>query len=295
MVPRSVLAVGAGGRLSEVLAIAAKAAGVEIRTGSTVEEINVDDGKAAGVQLGDGTTIEAKTVVSAVDPRQTLLDLAGTEWLDPDFVESVNQIRAKGSVTILRLALDRLPTFKGAPDGDQELSWTIQLGNTLDTLERAFDDAKYGRVPEYPLVFARIPSLTDPTLAPEGRHVMTIWAQFTAAELSQSSWADERETFADQVVGLLDQHAPGLASSVLHRQIDTPLDLERRFGLTGGCINHVELSLDQLLYMRPMPGWFEYKTPIEGLYLCGPGVHPGGASTGLPGKCASIQILSDIA
>ena len=293
LVPRTAFATGGDRGLPDVIASAARAAGADIRTRSVVERINVGSGGAVGVVLDDGTVVESKIVVSAVDPLRTLLDLTGTEWLDPDFVESVNHIRGRGSVTIIRLALERLPNLTGAPDKDHALKGRIQIGSSMDALERAFDDAKYGGVPEHPFISASIPSLTNPGLAPEGKHVMIVWAQFTAAELSESSWSAEREAFGDRVVGLLDQYAPGLASSVLHRQIETPLDLERRFGITGGCLNHVELALDQLLYMRPIPGWYKYETPIEGLYLCGPGTHPGGAGTGLSGKCASIQIVRD--
>jgi len=295
LVPRTTFASEAGHGLPEAIASAARSAGADIRTGSAVEQISIDGGKAAGAVLRDGTVIESKIVVSALDPRRTLLELAGTEWLEPDFVESVGQIRGRGSVTIVRLALDRLPKFIGAPDGDHALRGRIQIGGTMDVLERAFDDAKYGRVPQNPFLSATIPSLSTSGLAPVGQHVMIVWAQFTPAHLSESSWAVERETFGDRVIALLDQHAPGLKSSVLHRQVETPLDLERRFGITGGCLNHVELALDQLLYMRPIPGWYRYETPIDGLYLCGPGVHPGGAGTGLSGKCASVQILKNLA
>ena len=281
------------GGLPEALASAARAAGAKIRTGSAVTHITVDSGRATGVVLTDGTEIKAKIVVSAVDPRRTFLDLTGTEWLDPDFVEAVTQIRGRGSVSVIRLALDRLPQFTGAPQGDRPLSGRIQIGSTMDTLERAFDDAKYGRVPEEPFLTITIPSLADPSLAPEGKHVMIVWAQFTPPKLRDGDWSDQREALGDRVVDLLEHHAPGLSSSILYRQVETPADLEERFGLTHGCLDHVELSLDQLLYMRPVPGWYKHQTPIDGLYLCGPGTHPGGAGTGLSGKCAATQILED--
>ena len=279
--------------LAVALASAAQAAGATIRTGSAVERIMVDSGRASGVVLSDGTEIRSRIVVSAVDPRRTFLDLTGTEWLDPDFVEAVTQIRGRGSVSVIRLALDRLPHFTGAPAGDRPLSGRIQIGPTMDALERAFDDAKYGRVPEIPFLTATIPSLADPSLAPEGKHVMIVWAQFTPPKLRESDWSEERETLGDRVVNLLEQHATGLASSILHRQVETPADLEERFGLTDGCLDHVEMALDQLLHMRPVPGWYKHQTPIDGLYLCGPGTHPGGAGTGLSGKCAATQILKD--
>jgi len=282
------------GGLPEALASAARAAGAKIRTGSAVTHITVDSGRATGVVLTDGTEIKAKIVVSAVDPRRTFLDLTGTEWLDPDFVEAVTHIRGRGSVSVIRLALDRLPQFTGAPEGDRPLSGRIQIGSTMDTLERAFDDAKYGRVPEEPFLTITIPSLADPSLAPEGKHVMIVWAQFTPPKLRDGDWSDQREALGDRVVDLLEHHAPGFSSSILYRQVETPADLEERFGLTHGCLDHVELSLDQLLYMRPVPGWYKHQTPIDGLYLCGPGTHPGGAGTGLSGKCAATQILKDL-
>ena len=290
LVPSTAFASG----LPEALASSARAAGLEIRTEATVQRIAVEAGRTTGVVLDDGTEIKSKIVVSAVDPRRTFLDLTGSEWLDPAFVEAVTQIRGRGSVSIIRLALDRLPQFTGAPEGDRPLSGRIQIGNTMDTLERAFDDAKYGRVPEIPFLTATIPSLADPTLAPEGKHVMIVWAQFTSPRLRESDWSEQREALGDLVVSLLEQHAPGLASSILHRQVETPADLEERFGLTDGCLDHVELALDQLLYMRPVPGWYKHQTPIERLYLCGPGTHPGGAGTGLSGKCAASQILKDL-
>ena len=170
----------------------------------------------------------------------------------------------------------------------------MQSGPSIDMRERAFDDAKYGRMPESPCLSITIPSLADPSLAPEGKHVMIVWAQFTPPTLRDSDWSGEREALGDRVVDILEQHAPGLSSSILHRQVATPADLEERFGLTDGCLDHVELSLDQLLYMRPIPGWYKHQTPIDGLYLCGPGTHPGGAGTGLSGKCAATQILKDL-
>jgi phytoene dehydrogenase-like protein len=295
LVPNLAVADSADHGLPGAIARSAKAAGAELRLKAVVERINVESGRVQGVILADGSVIESATVVSALDPRRTFLDLTGTEWLDPDFVESVTLIRSRGSASIIRLALDKLPTFSGVPNNERSLRGRIQIGNTMDTIERAFDDAKYGRVPENPLLVATIPSVLSPGLAPDGKHVMIVRAQFTASELRSSNWNADREAFADKVVGMLDRVAPGLKSSILHRQIETPPDLERRFGITGGCLDHVDIALDQLLYLRPIPGWSDYKTPIEGLYLCGPGVHPGGAGTGLSGKCASMRILKDLA
>ncbi len=277
--------------LAGALASAAQAAGVEIQTNATVERILVDRGQTSGVVLSDGTEIEAKAIISALDPRQTFLELTRTDLLSPDFVEAVTQIRSRGGVSIIRLALDRLPDFAGA--SKEQLRGRIQIGETMDTLERAFDAAKFGEAPEEPFLTITIPSLADPSLAPDGKHVMIVWAQFTPPRIRDRDWSDEREALGDRVVDLIERHAPGFSASILHRQIDTPADLEERFGITGGCLDHAELALDQLLYMRPIPGWFKHQTPIDGLYLCGPGTHPGGAGTGLSGKCAASRIISD--
>ncbi|MFT5517704.1 MAG: phytoene dehydrogenase-like protein [Rhodothermales bacterium] len=194
-------------------------------------------------------------------------------------------------MTVLRLALDKLPAFPGGPDVSKG---RIQIGGRMDDIELAWDAAKYGELPQKPLLTCTIPTALDGSLAPAGHHVMVVHAQFTPHDLRGSDWADEREAFGDRVVGMLDACAPGLAKSVLHRQIASPADIAEEFGLSGGCVHHADLALDQLLYMRPIPGWYGYRMPIEGLYLCGPGTHPGGAGTGLSGRNAAKQILADI-
>ena len=211
-------------------------------------------------------------------------------------MEQIRQVRARGCVTVMRLALDRLPQFTGAPSGSASVSGRIQFGGSLDHLERAADARKYRSYPDQPLLMASIPSVLDPTLAPEGKHVMHVWAQASPDPVSGTTAgsdveSDAAEEFGDRMVTILDRHAPGLKAAVLHRQVDTPARLARRFGLTNGCLYHLDLSLDQLLYMRPIPGHFKYATPIRNLFLCGAGVHPGGAGTGLPGKCAARTIL----
>jgi phytoene dehydrogenase-like protein len=285
-----VLSSGGPGSVTEAVAAAARAAGARINAASLVTRIRIENDRATGLEVNGGL-VEAGTVISALDPRTTLLDLVGARWLAPDFVERVRQIRSRGGVTIVRLALDKLPEF---PGGAETARGRIQVGASLDNLERAYDAAKYRELPEKPLLTCTIPSALDPSLAPDGHHVMAIQAQFTPYELAAGDWSAERESFGDRVVALLDACAPGLAESVLHRQVESPVDLERRFGLTGGCLHHAELALDQLLYMRPIPGWYGYRMPVEGLYLCGPGTHPGGAGTGLSGKNAATQVLSDL-
>lgn len=284
---------GGPGALTDAVACVAVEAGAEIRTAARVSKIIVDAGVCKGVCLSGGEEIHADIVLSALDPRATFEGLISQEWLDPDFLEQIRQIRSRGSVTIVRLALDRLPQFSGAPEGSASVSGRIQIGSSLTHLERAFDAAKYGELTEFPYLMASIPSVLDLTLAPTGKHVMHVWAQFTPSRLKGRDWEDAREEIGDRIVAILDRHAPGLRGSVLHRQVETPPDLADRFGLTNGCLYHVDLSLDQLLYMRPVPGMFRYETPVDGLFLCGAGVHPGGAGTGLPGKCAATHIIKN--
>lgn len=280
---------GGPGAVTEALASSAKAAGVQVVLSSRVSEVIVEDGRAAGVSV-NGESVRADRVVSALDPRTTLIDLVGPRWMEPEFVEKVLQVRSRGTITILRFALDKEPAFSG---GAATLRGRIQIGSTVDYIERAWDAAKYRELPKEPLLTCSVPSALDPTLAPPGKHVMLVRAQFTPYQLDGTSWDAEREAFGDRVVHLLETHAPGFAKSILHSEVDSPVDLEARFGLSGGCLHHADLALDQLLHMRPIPGWYGYGMPVPGVYLCGPGTHPGGAGTGLSGRNAARQMLSD--
>ncbi|HUO81889.1 MAG TPA: NAD(P)/FAD-dependent oxidoreductase [Gammaproteobacteria bacterium] len=298
-------AAGGPGALTAALAASASAHGADIRTGTRVRAILVEDraataagegsARAIGVLLEDGREIPSRTVVSGADPRSTLLDLVGPRWLDPEVVRAVGNLRAHGSVAIVKLALDRKPRFEGAPEGDAHLAGRIRIGASLEYLERAFDCAKYGRVPERPVLEITLPSLADGSLAPAGRHVMHVWVQYTASDLRETSWESARESLGRTVIGLIGEHAPDFADSVLHTDVLTPLDIEQRFGLSGGCLYHADMTLDQLLYMRPLPGWYRYRTPIDNLYLCGPGTHPGGGVTGLPGRNAASRVQMPVA
>ena len=289
LVPATIFAEGSMSALAEAIANSARAAGAQIRTNAEVRSIDVAGKRVRGITLAGGETIEASFVASALDPRRTFLGLTGATWLEPEFVEKVGQVRGRGAVSVIRFALDRVPEFGGA--SRSALSGRIQIGESVDGIERAFDDAKYGRVPSAPLLTATIPSITDPSLAPDGKHVMSVWAQFTPHTLRDAEWGEKRNELGDRVVSMIESHSPGFTSSIVAREVDTPADLEERLGITNGCLYHVEMALDQLLYMRPIPGWFRYGTPIEGLYLCGPGTHPGGGVTGLPGKCAAAEIV----
>jgi phytoene dehydrogenase-like protein len=211
-------------------------------------------------------------------------------YLDPHFLLQVKNIRARGTVAKVNLALDGLPKFTGAASG-KELGGVIHIGPSLEYLERASDAAKYGRFSQEPFLEITIPSLSDPSLAPGGKHVMSIWMQYAPYDLRQSNWNEEREALGDAVIHLIEEYAPGFKNSILHRQVLTPRDLEQIFAVSGGHLYHAEMALDQILPMRPLPGWARYATPIKNLYLCGSSTHPGGGVTGLPGYYAAKEIL----
>ncbi len=282
------------GALSEAIAAAARDAGAQIRLEAEVAQIVVEQGRATGVVLASGEQIRSHIVVSGLDPKRTLLDLVEPGWLDPEQRRAVTNLRARGSVAVVRLALDRAPRFVDAPADESYLWGRIQIGASLEYLERAYDAAKYGRVPEKPLIEPTIPSLADPALAPRGKHVALALVQFTPRQLRSSTWHEARERLGDTVVALITEHAPGFDDSVLHREVLTPEDIERRLGLTGGCLYHLEPALDQALLLRPLPGWYRYRSPLPNLYLCGPGTHPGGGVTGLPGRNAARRVLAEL-
>jgi phytoene dehydrogenase-like protein len=284
---------GGVGELSRALAEAAHERGAEIRTGAPVESVLVKDGRATGVALADGTEIEAARVVSGLDPRRTFLDLVGAAQLDPDFVRGVRNIKFRGALARVNLALGELPNFACQPGAGEHLRGVIVIAPSVEYVERAHDDAKYGGVSRAPYLEAVIPSLADPTRAPDGKHLMSVLVQYAPYGL-EGGWNDaQREALADRVVETLAEWAPNVASAVIDRHVLTPHDLEQTFGLTEGNICHGEMTLDQLLFMRPVPGWSRYRTPIAGLYLCGAGTHPGGGVSGAPGYHAARAILAD--
>jgi phytoene dehydrogenase-like protein len=286
---------GGLGNLTQAVARAAQERGVEIRTETEVTRIVTKNGRATGVALGSGEEITASIIVSNADVKRTFLQLVEPTYLDPHFLLQVRNIRSRGTVAKVNLALDRLPKFKcaSAHDSAPRYGGIIHIGASLDYLERAADAAKYGRISENPFLEISIPSVADPSLAPQGKHVMSVWMQYAPYHLRNSSWNDQREALGDNVVRLIDDHAPGFKDSILHRQVLTPLDLEQTFGLTEGHLYHVELALDQIFFMRPVPGWARYRTPIENFYLCGSGTHPGGGINGSPGRNAAKEILKD--
>ncbi|MGH9366354.1 MAG: phytoene desaturase family protein [Thermoanaerobaculia bacterium] len=286
---------GGMGALTAALASAARELGAQIRTGAEVARIEVRDGRAAGVVLSSGERIGARAVVSNADPKRTFLSLVEPTELDPDFLNRIRNYRSSGAVGKVNLALSRLPKFKGLDgDGKALLSGRIHIGPEIDYLERAFDAAKYGDFSPRPWCDITIPSVLDPELAPPGAHVMSVTAQYAPERLREGDWKSRRDAFGDTVVRTLSEYAPGLDSEIVARQVWTPRELEEVFGLTGGHIFHGEQALDQIFTMRPLLGWARYRTPIEGLYLCGAGTHPGGRVTGAPGANAAREIARDL-
>ena len=287
-------AAGGMGALTQAMASAAKAAGVEIRAAAEVIEIRVKNGAATGVLLGTGEEIGAKAVISNADPKRTLLKLTDPTHLSPDFVQKLQHYHGNGTVAKVNLALSALPTFTALKNGDGDaLKGRIHIGHEIDYLERAFDASKYGNFSPHPYLEATIPSLTDPTLAPEGKHVMSIYMQYAPYKL-KGGWEQQRKALGQTVVQTLAQYAPNLPELILTHQIITPLDLEEVYGLTGGQIFHGDLALDQFFTMRPLLDWARYRTPIDNLYLCGNGTHPGAGLTGGSGANAAREIVKEL-
>jgi phytoene dehydrogenase-like protein len=291
---------GGLGSLTRALAESARAAGAEIRTNAEVQHVRVKDGAVTGLVLSDGEEIAVEAVVSGVDPKRTFFKLIDPTQLDPTFALRVRNVRANGTVAKVNLALGGLPTFPAltdaiAPDGFiKALSGRIHIGPEIDYLERAFDASKYGEFSTSPYLDVTIPTLLDPALAPEGKHVLSAYVQFAPFKLKTGDWDARRKELGDTVVKTLSEYAPNLPGFVEHMQVITPHDLETIYGFTGGHIFHGELALDQLFTMRPVLDWARYKTPIRGLYLCGSGTHPGNGLTGASGANAAREIIHDL-
>ncbi|MBI4512713.1 MAG: NAD(P)/FAD-dependent oxidoreductase [Gemmatimonadetes bacterium] len=286
---------GGTGKLAQALAGAAVRHGAQIRTGAEVRQILVRDGCASGVLLASGEEIAAARVISNADPRRTFLGLVDPVHLGAGFLQEIRHMRFGGACAKVHLALGELPNFTCAPGDGPHLRGVISIAPSLDYLERAYDDAKYGGISCRPYLEAVIPSLHDSGLAPPGRHVMSILVQYAPYRLKEGGWdAARRDALADLVVETLAEYAPNVKSAIIARHVLTPCDLEAVFGLTEGNIHHGEMTLDQLFFMRPVPGWARYRTPIERLYLCGAGAHPGGGVSGMSGWNAAREILSDV-
>jgi phytoene dehydrogenase-like protein len=286
---------GGMGAITEAMAAAARKRGVEIRTQAPVSTIVARGGRAKGVVLEDGTEIEAPLVLSNADPKRTFLGLVEASALPPEFRAAVRGIKMDGPCAKVNLVLAEEPRFRGTPmDAPPAERSLYTLVPSLEFAERSYDQAKLGRIPDELWVDCVVASNVDPSLAPPNRHVMTCFVQYVPYRLREGDWDRERERLGDKVIATVDEYAPNVKGAVLHRQVLTPLDLERTYGLTEGNIFHGDLSLGQLFFMRPLPGWARYRTPIEGLYLCGAGAHPGGGVTGAPGYNAAHQALRDL-
>jgi phytoene dehydrogenase-like protein len=283
---------GGMGAVSEAIAASARARGAVIRTSAPVARILVRNGRAYGVALENGEEIEAAAVASNLDPKLTFLRLLDERDLEPDFVAAIRRFRIEGTSCKINLALNALPEFTaypGAPGPHHRA--TMHICPSIDYVERAWDDAKYGQPSRRPLLELTIPTLYDPSLAPSGKHIMGIFLQYAPYTLRGATWDELREPFGDRVISLIEEYAPNIRDIVEHRQVLSPLDLERRFAITGGNIFHGEMSLDQMFVMRPVAGWARYRTPVRALYLCGSGAHPGGGVMGAPGYNCAREML----
>jgi phytoene dehydrogenase-like protein len=260
-----------------------------------VASVDVYADQATGVTLKDGTNLQARVVVSNADPKRTFLGLVGRACLPAEFVTQIDAYRCEGSSFKINLALGELPSYSALPGAElgPQHRGTTHLCVSVDALERAWDEAKFGAPSREPLLEITIPTAYDPSLAPPGKHIMSIFAQYAPYRLASGAWDDAtRSAFVERVIGVVEQYAPNIRGAIEHVHALSPLDLEREYALTGGNIFHGDLRLDQLFALRPVAGWARYATPIAGLYLCGSGTHPGGGVTGAPGYNAARAILS---
>jgi len=286
--------IGGMGSITQALAASGQNAGVEIRTSSPVAQIDVRHGRAYGVVLEDGTEIRARVVLSNADPKRTFLRMIPTGELPEDFLHAVRGIKMDGPCAKVNLVLAEEPRFTGTPANATPLERTFfTLVPSLEFAERCYDIAKFGEIPEELWVDCVVSSNADDSLAPVGRHILTCFVQHVPYRLRQGTWDEKRDLLGDRVVRKIGEYAPNVPNAIIARQVLTPLDLERTYGLTEGNIFHGDLRLEQLFFMRPVPVWSQYRTPVDGLYLCGAGAHPGGGVTGAPGRNAAHQVLRD--
>ncbi len=284
---------GGNGSVSEAIAGAARSFGAQIRTEAPVARVLIENGRAAGVVLERGEEIRTKLVVSGADPRRTFMQLVGAEHLPEDIVQAIRRFKFRGSSGKVNLALGELPNFSCWPGSGPQLRGAISISPSIEYLERAYDDAKYGEFSRRPYLDILIPSLLDPAMAPPGRHVMSIFVQYAPYHLNGGWTEARREAFGDTVIDALAEYAPNLKSAILHRQVITPADIEHSIGLSEGNIFQGEMTLQQMFFLRPAAAWARYKTPIRGLYQCGAGTHPGGGVMGASGRNAALAILRE--
>ncbi len=286
---------GGMGAVSESLAASFRASGGTIRTGAEAAHVLVRGGRAAGVALADGEEIRAPTVVSGMDVKRTFLSLVDASDLPAEFVQAVRRFKIRGSSGKLNIALDGLPSFPAIPEGAPVLHGDLHVTDTMEAMERGYDDWKAGRWSRAPYVDMLIPSQIDPTMAPDGKHYMSVFVQYCPYQLANGVWDDEtRRAFGETVIDAIAEQSPDFRSLILHAEIRTPWDIENEVGLTEGNIFQGELTMDQLLFNRPVPGYAQYRTPVRGLYMCGSSTHPGGGVMGAPGANAAREILRDL-
>lgn len=285
---------GGMGAVSNAIADSARAAGAEIRTAAPVARILTANGRVSGVALESGEEIGAATLASCCDPKRTFLGLMDPSSLEDEFVDGIRKLRCEGTSLKINLALNGLPDFKALPGvpGPQHGA-TMHICPSIEYVERAWDDAKYGRPSRSPMLEMTVPTIYDPSLAPAGKHIMGIFLQYAPYTLADGSWDELREPFYNRVIDIIEEYAPNIRDIIVDKLVLTPLDLERRFGITGGNIFHGEMSVDQMFVMRPVPGWARYRMPVRGLYLCGSGAHPGGGVMGAPGYNCAREMLKD--
>jgi phytoene dehydrogenase-like protein len=284
---------GGTGGVSNAIGSAARALGAEIRLEAPVERILTNGSRAVGVVLEDGEEIRADAVLSSLDANRTFLKLVEPGTLDPEFEAEIRRFKFRGSSGKVNMAVDRLPDFSALPGVGEHLRGAISFSPSIDDMERAYDDAKYGHFSKKPYIDMIIPTLVDPTLAPPGKHVISCFVQYAPYKLAPElgTWDDQREAFGDAVVDRIGEFAPGFKDSILFRNVQTPLDIERTTGLTEGNIFQGELSLEQLFFNRPTPGYARFRTPLRDLWLCGSSTHPGGGIMGANGRIAALDVL----
>ena len=284
---------GGTGGIANAIANAARSFGAEIRTDAPVSQVIVKDGKASGVALENGDEFYAEVVVSSLDPRQTFLKLLTPGLIPDDLAAGIRRYTFRGSSGKVNLALDAAPELACMPGKGPHLRGAISISPSVEYIERAYDEAKYGDFSHRPYIDAILPSMIDPDMAPPGKHVMSCFVQYAPYELKEGTWPERREAFGDAVVDTLSEYIPNLKKIILHRQVLTPWDMEQTVGLTQGNIFQGELSLSQLFFLRPAPGVAGYRTPVSSYYQCGSGTHPGGGISGAPGRLAALQILKE--
>ncbi len=286
---------GGTGAISSAIAEAAREFGAEIRTQAPIAKIIVKNNRAQGVVLQNGDEVYGDVISSSVDPRLTFIKFIEESQLPAEFLEDVRRYKFRGSSGKVNIALDALPDFKCLPGPGAHLRGAISISPSVEYMERAYDDAKYGNFSRRPYIDMVIPSLTDPSVAPPGKHVMSCFVQYAPYKLRPGlNWDDQREAFGNTVIDTISEYAPNFKSIILNKQVLTPLDLEREFGLSEGNIFQGELSLEQLFFLRPVPGYAQFRTPIKNLYMCGSATHPGGGIMGAPGRLAALEILKDV-